>query len=172
MKLVRKNTTNADRCKYCEKKLIVIDYTSKIDMKKKEKVVVYTYGVFDLFHRGHVELLRDAKKLGDELVVGVFSDEVAESFKRRPVIGLKDRKYVIQNCAFVDRVIVQKQLSPDGILKKIKPNILAKGPGAGWGDSSVAPGEIFMRKNGGKVVKLKYHKGISTSEIINKIKKS
>jgi|SRR3989344_1693804 len=142
-------------------------------MKKKdtEKVVVYTYGVFDLFHRGHVQLLKDAKKLGDKLVVGVFTDEVAKSFKRKPVVCFEDRKHMVEHCAFVDSVVVQRHLQPDANLKKLKPRILAKGPGAGWGEGEKTPGEATMRKMRGKVVKLPYHDGISTSDIIKKIKK-
>lgn len=137
--------------------------------KKDEKVIVYTYGVFDLFHRGHVELLREAKALGDELIVGVLTDKVAKSFKREPVIPLKDRMYVVEHCRFVDKVVVQKKLAPDDMIRKIRPNIVAKGPGAGWEKGKEAPGESTLREIGGKVVKLEYHKGISTSEILKKI---
>lgn len=139
---------------------------------KKGKVIVYTYGVFDLFHKGHIELLKEAKALGDELVVGLFTDAVAESFKRKPVVCLEDRVHVVQHCVFVDKVIVQKELSPDKVLKKIKPHILAKGPGAGWETGMETPGEKTIKKLGGKVSRLGYHHGISTSEIIKKIKEN
>ena len=136
---------------------------------EKNKITVYTYGVFDLFHRGHIELLEEAKALGDELVVGVFSDDVAASFKRKPVIGLEDRIHMLKHCVFVDKVFVQKDLSPDKILRKIKPHILAKGPGAGWETGKEVPGEKTIKKIGGKVVRLGYHDGISTSQIIKTI---
>ncbi len=135
----------------------------------KELKVVYTYGVFDLFHRGHVDLLKDAKALGDKLVVGLFTDEVAESFKRKPVITLADRLHMLKHSIFVDEVVIQDELAPDSNLKKLKPHVLAKGPGAGWGDGETAPGEETMRVLGGEVVKLTYHDGISTSKIIEKI---
>ena len=57
----------------------------------KKPIVVYTYGVFDLLHVGHVQLLREAKALGDKLIVGVFTDAVAEGFKRRPIIVQEQR---------------------------------------------------------------------------------
>ncbi|MDP2669421.1 MAG: adenylyltransferase/cytidyltransferase family protein [bacterium] len=139
---------------------------------KKGKTIVYTYGVFDLFHRGHVELLKEAKALGDELVVGVFSDEVAESFKRKPAISLADRVHMVQHCLFVDKVVAQNDLAPDNNLKKIKPHVLAKGPGAGWEAGGEAPGAKTMQKIGGKVLMLSYHGGISTSEIIKRIKEN
>lgn len=137
-------------------------------MEKKE-VIVYTYGVFDLFHSGHVELLSEAKALGDKLVVGIFSDDVVRSFKREPVISLKHRMAVVESCRYVDQVIEQKNLLPDENLRLVRPNILAKGPGAGWGGDKEVPGENVVKEISAKVVKLSYHDGISTSQIINKI---
>ncbi|MEK7585330.1 MAG: adenylyltransferase/cytidyltransferase family protein [Patescibacteria group bacterium] len=132
---------------------------------------VYTYGVFDLFHAGHVALLKEARALGDKLIVGLFTDEVAESFKRRPVIDLENRKQVLQSCRFVDEVVVQEKKEPDETLLKLQPDILAKGPGAGWGEGSTTiPGAATMKQLGKEVVALSYHPGISTSEIIKKIK--
>ena len=142
-------------------------------MKKNKKLnkIVYTYGVFDLFHAGHAELLKEAKALGDILVVGVFADEVAASFKRKPIVQLSHRKKILENLRFVDKVVVQNELDPATNIQKLRPHILAKGPGAGWGRGRV-PGEEAIKKIGGDIVKLKYHKGISTSDIIKKIKES
>jgi rfaE bifunctional protein nucleotidyltransferase chain/domain len=137
----------------------------------KKRTIVYTYGVFDLFHRGHVQLLADAKALGDELVVGVFTDEVSESFKRKPVIHFEDRKHMVEHCVFVDHVVVQDELQPDKNLRALKPDVLAKGPGAGWEEGKAeVPGESTMRELGGRVARLNYHDGISTSDIIKKVK--
>ncbi len=146
-------------------------------MKKKKKVAtkskkrrVYTYGVFDLFHSGHAELLKKAKGLGDHLVVGLFTDEVAASFKRQPVIPYEHRKAVLHHITFVDEVVPQDELLPHKNILKIKPHILAKGPGAGWEPKmKEAPGEEAIKAVGGKVVRLPYHEGISTSQIIKKI---
>ncbi len=138
-------------------------------MTSSKPKVVYTYGVFDLFHNGHVELLKEAKSLGDKLIVGVFTDEVAASFKRKPIISEKDRLAVIKALSFVDQAILQTELSPENNLLKHKPSILAKGPGAGWEEGKEPPGQQIMNKMGGKVVQLSYHPGISTSDIINKI---
>ncbi len=138
----------------------------------KNKVVVYTYGVFDLFHRGHVELLKEAKALGDELVVGVFTDEVAASFKRPPVVSFADRKHMVEHCIFVDRTVVQDELSPEKNIRAIQPQILAKGPGAGWEEGKIAPGQAAVEALGGKAVLLPYHDGISTSALIKKVHES
>jgi rfaE bifunctional protein nucleotidyltransferase chain/domain len=139
---------------------------------KQKQTMVYTYGVFDLFHRGHLELLRDAKALGGKLIVGIFTDEIARSFKREPIIKYEDRAAVVAGCKYVDQVIKQRTLAPDIILRLLKPDILAKGPGAGWEKNGVVPGKKTMSEIGGKVVKLNYHNGISTSQIIDKVKKS
>lgn len=132
--------------------------------------IVYTYGVFDLFHSGHVQLLKEAKALGDRLIVGIFTDEVAEGFKRRPVVPYEDRRTVVEALAFVDEVVMQDELRPDKNILLLKPHILAKGPGAGWDErEGKAPGTDAMESLGGQVIKLPYHHGISTSQIIEKL---
>lgn len=135
--------------------------------------IVYTYGVFDLFHSGHVQLLREAKALGDKLIVGIFTDDVAEGFKRRPIIPHEDRKIIIEALSFVDEVVSQHELHPDKNILMLRPHILAKGPGAGWeeGDDAI-PGQKTMESLGGIVMKLPYHHGISTSQIIEKLQRS
>lgn len=139
--------------------------------KSKNKKIVYTYGVFDLFHGGHIDLLKEAKALGDKLIVGLFTDEVAENFKRKPIMNLEQRIKIVRHIVYVDEVIIQDELRPDKNILRIKPHILAKGPGAGWneGDDEI-PGAAAAKKVGCKIVKLNYHQGISTSDIIKKIK--
>ncbi len=132
------------------------------------KKVVYTYGAFDLFHAGHVALLEDAKKLGDILIVGLFPDDVVESFKRKPIVPFHLRKKVLEYVKIVDEIVVQDSRFPYDNIKGMKPDIVAKGPGAGWEDIYKAVGEMFDVKT----ILLNYHEGISTSEIIKKIKES
>ncbi|OHA70657.1 MAG: hypothetical protein A3D64_01420 [Candidatus Wildermuthbacteria bacterium RIFCSPHIGHO2_02_FULL_49_9] len=133
-----------------------------------EQVIVYTYGVFDLLHVGHVQLLQEAKVLGDKLMVGVFTDEVSKSFKRMPIIPQEQRMEMLRALRFVDDVVLQHELAPDTNLKKYKPHILAKGPGANWEEGKTPPGAEVMAELGGKVVFLSYHEGISTSQIIKR----
>ncbi|PIR74179.1 MAG: D-glycero-beta-D-manno-heptose 1-phosphate adenylyltransferase [Candidatus Magasanikbacteria bacterium CG10_big_fil_rev_8_21_14_0_10_47_10] len=134
-----------------------------------EQKIVYTYGVFDMLHSGHVELLKEARALGDKLVVGIFTDEVAEEFKRRPIISQEQRLYVVEHLSCVDEVMIQDQLTPCKNIRLVKPHILAKGPGAGWGEGEETPGAGAIAEVGGVIVKLGYHDGISTSQIIKKI---
>lgn len=137
-----------------------------------QKKTVYTYGVFDLFHSGHVALLKEAKALGDYLVVGLFTDEAAEGFKRKPVISWEDRRAVLEACKYVDEVIAQHALEPDENIRNVKPHILAKGPGAGWGEDGEGgiPGHEAIVEIGGEAIRLGYHHGISTSQILKTIK--
>ena len=131
---------------------------------------VYTYGVWDLLHVGHLRLLQEAKALGDKLIVCVFTDAVATSFKRTPIISQDHRLEMIQALHFVDEVVLQGELIPDINLKRYRPDILAKGPGANWEKGKKPPGFGVMKEIGGKVVFLDYHDIISTTHIIEKCK--
>lgn len=133
--------------------------------------VVYTYGVFDLFHVGHLKLLREARALGGYLIVGVFSDEVAASFKRAPIIPFAQRMAIVEALFDVNEVIGQHDYSPNKNIELLKPQILAKAPGAGWDiDNDKQPGQEAIEAIGGKAILLDYHAGVSTSGIIERIK--
>jgi cytidyltransferase-like protein len=80
-----------------------------------ERARVYVDMVGDLFHAGHVALLRAARELGDHLVVGVLSDETATAYKRRPIMTLAERVVVIEACRYVDEVIPD---APDGLTQE------------------------------------------------------
>jgi len=138
--------------------------------KKARQTIVYTYGAFDLFHSGHVELLNEARALGDRLVVGLFTDDVVSAYKREPVIPFEHRKLVLEHCRSVDEVVPQHDLAPDENLIRLKPHILAKGPGADWNESGNITGAKTAKEIDCKIVVLGYHDGISTSGIIKKIK--
>lgn len=141
-------------------------------MDKEKPMVVYTYGVFDLFHVGHLRLLEEAKGLGNKLVVGVFTDQVAKGFKRLPIVPEDQRAEILRNLKCVDEVVMQDELQPDKNLLTIRPDVLAKGPGAGWEYGQLMPGAATMEQLGGKIIMLSYHGFTSTSVIIDKIWKS
>ena len=138
----------------------------------EKKTVVYTYGVFDIIHPGHIKLLKRAKALGDYLIVGIVSDEAVreKKGKNRPINNHKDRAVVIESIGCVDEVILQNKYDPSMNLiaisyKKIGVDILTKGD-----DWKHILGEDMIRILGGKLVKLPYTKEYSTSDIIRKIK--
>lgn len=122
-------------------------------------MLVYTYGVFDLLHAGHIRSIKKAKSLGDKLIVGVFTDKVAESFKRKPIIPEEQRKEMLESLKDVDMVIYQCELSPETNIKYIEADIVAKGPGAGFEDMDL-PNKVL----------LDYNDINSTTKIIEKIR--
>jgi rfaE bifunctional protein nucleotidyltransferase chain/domain len=137
-----------------------------------KKTIVYTYGVFDIWHLGHVKLLEKAKKLGDYLIVGIVSDKAVreKKGKDRPVQNQKNRIGIMKGMMYVDKVILQKEFDPTEELKElhkkgIKVNILCKG-----NDWDYIPGQETIKALGGKLIKLQYSKKWSTTNIIKTIR--
>lgn len=125
--------------------------------------IVYTYGVFDLFHVGHSRLLQEARALGDTLIVGVFTDNVAAQFKRLPVIPFEQRIELVENHKSVDAALMQDEFSPLKNLATVSADIVCKGPGAGWSPDSHP--ELYQWND--RAIILPYHEGVSTSAIID-----
>ncbi len=133
------------------------------------KKIVFTNGVFDLIHYGHVKLLADCKKLGDILVVGMNSDSSVKKFKgdSRPIIPYKDRSKLLAALNAVDYIVPFSEPTPLGLITKIRPDILAKG--ADYRISEIV-GAKEVKGWGGRVVRVKLLVGRSTSGIIRRIK--
>ncbi len=132
------------------------------------KKVVFTNGVFDIVHIGHVDYLSRAKELGDILVVAVNSDASVRRIKgpKRPIVGEKDRAFVVSNLKSVDYVCIFGEDTPYETIKLIQPDVLVKG--ADWKVEDVV-GRDIVEARGGKVVTMKYLDGKSTTNIIKKI---
>jgi rfaE bifunctional protein nucleotidyltransferase chain/domain len=133
------------------------------------KVVVFTNGCFDLLHRGHVHLLREAKALGDILIVAINSDKSVKSIKgpTRPVLSETDRLDLIAAMEMVDYLVLFDQPDPTLIISALAPDILVKG--GDWPAEEVI-GANIVRNRGGKVVSIPYLQGFSTTKIIEKIR--
>jgi rfaE bifunctional protein nucleotidyltransferase chain/domain len=133
------------------------------------KIVVFTNGCFDLLHRGHIYLLREAKALGDLLVVAINSDESVKAIKgpTRPILAETDRLELIASMEMVDYVLLFDEPDPYNIISILQPHILVKG--GDWSTEEVIGGDL-VQENGGKVVVVPYLKGFSTTEIIAKIR--
>ncbi|MBN2831540.1 MAG: D-glycero-beta-D-manno-heptose 1-phosphate adenylyltransferase [Candidatus Omnitrophica bacterium] len=140
-------------------------------LKKQGKRVVFTNGCFDLLHYGHVKYLEDAKRKGDILIVGVNSDSSVRIIKgnNRPITKEGNRLRVIAALESVDFALIFKEDTPLNIIKKIRPDILIKG--ADWDKSQIVGGR-FVRESGGKVLTVNLIKGLSTTNLINKIAKT
>lgn len=91
--------------------------------------IVFTNGCFDILHRGHFELLKYSKSLGDYLIVGVNSDQSIKKLKgnSRPFFCERDRKFMLECCKYVDEVVVFNEQTPFNLICKIKPDVIVKG---------------------------------------------
>jgi rfaE bifunctional protein nucleotidyltransferase chain/domain len=143
--------------------------TEKFQQLKKEgRKIVFTNGVFDIIHRGHVSYLNEAKALGDYLIVGLNADASVKRLKgdSRPVNKEEDRKFVMENLKAVDEVIIFTEDTPFNLISKIIPDILVKG--GDWKEDQIVGSDI-VKQNGGKVFSLKFIDNYSTTGIIEKI---
>ena len=137
-------------------------------LHEKRKAVVFTNGVFDIIHRGHVEYLNRARELGDYLIVAVNSDASVKRIKgeKRPIVSEADRAFVVSNLKCVDYVCVFGEDTPYDVIKSLQPDVLVKG--ADWKIENVV-GKDIVEARGGRVVTIDYLTGRSTTNIINKI---
>lgn len=131
--------------------------------------MVFTNGCFDIIHRGHVEYLAKARKLGDLLIVGLNGDSSVRKLKGkgRPVISQRDRAFILSHLDMVDYVVVFDTLTPKRLIRKMAPDILVKG---GDYDPQTIVGAADVRAFGGKVVTLPYIPGRSSSAIIDSVR--
>ena len=90
---------------------------------------VFTNGCFDVLHRGHIELLKFSKRIGDQLVVGLNSDESIKRIKGsdRPINNQKDRKMMLEELRCVDKVIIFDEDTPYDLIQSVNPDIIVKG---------------------------------------------
>ena len=135
---------------------------------KKKIIIGYTTGVFDLFHIGHVNILKKSKSLCDKLIVGVSKDKLVYKYKKKfPIIPEKERLKIVQNIKYVDYAIFQNSLDKFVNYRKLKFDIMFVGDDwfstPKWKDLD----ERF-REIGVKIVYLPYTKSTS-STLINKI---
>ena len=133
------------------------------------KTIVFTNGVFDILHPGHVRYLRDARALGDLLIVGVNSDRSVKALGKapnRPINPEHERAEVLSALASVDAVVVFDEDTPHEIISALQPDVLVKG--ADWGENAIV-GRDIVEARGGRVVRIPIAKGYSTTDIINRI---
>jgi len=137
--------------------------------KQQKKKVVFTNGVFDLIHAGHVDYLTKAKALGDILIVGMNTDESVRSIKgdKRPILNQDERAFLVSSLKPVDYVIFFGENTPKEIIDEIIPDILVKG--ADWSIDKVV-GRETVEKHGGEVKTIEFVNDQSTSKIIESIK--
>jgi len=126
-------------------------------------MIVFTNGCFDILHRGHIEYLKQSKKLGTYLIVGINSDNSVRRHKgeNRPVNNQWDRKSILEELRCVDEVIIFEEDTPYELIKRIVPDIITKG-----GDYKV---EDVVGHDLAKTIIIPYVEGYSTSKILKKL---
>ncbi|HEV7744051.1 MAG TPA: D-glycero-beta-D-manno-heptose 1-phosphate adenylyltransferase [Pyrinomonadaceae bacterium] len=140
-------------------------------LRASGQILVFTNGVFDLLHVGHVRYLAAARALGDALVVAVNSDRTVRELKGdgRPVINENERAEILAALRQVDYVTIFDDVSPRSLIARLLPDVLVKG-----GDYSLD--EIHGREEveaaGGRVVSLSFVEGLSTSNLIERMRKA
>lgn len=131
--------------------------------------VVFTNGVFDLLHPGHIRYLAAARAKGDVLVVGLNSDRSVRANKgpSRPVTPETERAEILEALACVDAVVLFDEETPQAIIDRLRPDVLVKG--ADWAADAIV-GRETVEARGGSVVRMPIEAGWSTSAIIEKVK--
>jgi rfaE bifunctional protein nucleotidyltransferase chain/domain len=137
-------------------------------LKRKNKKVVFTNGVFDILHAGHVDYLTKSKSLGDVLIVGINSDSSVRRIKGdlRPVVPEQERAFIISSLKPVDYVVIFEEDTPYEIIKVIVPDVLVKG--ADWSKDKIVGADI-VEAIGGSVETIGFVNQSSTTNIINTV---
>ena len=137
-------------------------------LRAQGRRVVFTNGVFDLLHPGHVRYLERARAEGDALVVAVNSDRSVRAIKgpARPVIPEQERAELVAALASVDAVLIFDEDTPDRVIRAIQPDVLVKG--ADWAADRIV-GRDTVEARGGRVVRARIEDGYSTTTIIERV---
>jgi rfaE bifunctional protein nucleotidyltransferase chain/domain len=137
-------------------------------LRGEGKTIVFTNGVFDLLHPGHVRYLQHARSLGDALVVGVNSDRSVRANKPegRPITPEQERAEILAALACVDAVVVFDQDTPYDLIAAVQPDVLVKG--ADWAADAIVGREI-VEARGGRVVRVPVEDGYSTTGILDRV---
>jgi D-beta-D-heptose 7-phosphate kinase/D-beta-D-heptose 1-phosphate adenosyltransferase len=139
-------------------------------LQAEGQTIVFTNGVFDLLHVGHLRYLQHARGLGDALIVGVNSDRSVRAIKGpdRPITSEAERAEVLEALACVDGVVIFDEDTPRDLIAAIQPDILVKG--ADWAEDAIV-GRDIVEARGGRVIRMAIEPGQSTSAIIDTIRR-
>ncbi|MFN3821737.1 MAG: pantoate--beta-alanine ligase [bacterium] len=133
--------------------------------RESGETIVFTNGVFDILHKGHLALLEKASQLGDRLIVAVNSDQSARYLGKgpgRPINDQYHRALLVAGMGVVDAVVIFDQPTPEEVIKEIQPDVLVKG--ADWQEDRIV-GRQYARQ----VVRISLEEGYSTTNLIEKI---
>src|SRR5688500_7722076 len=135
---------------------------------------VYVIGVFDLFHRGHVEFLKKAKSLGQNLIVAVNGDEMVASYKRKPFYSEEDRLEIIKSCKYVRDAFIIREYDNKMYIEQFEIDAIVHGND--WERNSyleqICVTDDYLKQRNMELVLIPYTAGVSTSQIIKQVKQS
>jgi rfaE bifunctional protein nucleotidyltransferase chain/domain len=140
-------------------------------LRQSGQQIVFTNGVFDLLHPGHVRYLNEARRHGDALIVAVNSDRSARALDKgtdRPINTAAERAEIVAALACVDAAVIFDEDTPHEIVGVLQPDVLVKG--ADWAPGTIVGADI-VEARGGKVVRIALAEGYSTTELIRKVRK-
>ncbi len=140
----------------------------RTQLKNEGKKVVFTNGVFDILHAGHVDYLAKAKQCGDALILALNSDASVKRIKgeKKPIVPQNERAFILSNLKSVDYVMLFEEDTPQKLIEILLPDILVKG--ADWPIDQII-GRETVEKNGGEVKRIELVSQQSTTNIIKKI---
>lgn len=138
-------------------------------VQQRGGTVVFTNGMFDLLHPGHVRYLQDARALGDLLIVAVNSDRSVRAGKGpdRPVNPEAERAEVLLALGCVDVVVIFDEETPLGVITRLQPDMLVKGED--WAADAIV-GRDVVESRGGRVVRMPMEPGLSTTELVRRVR--
>lgn len=140
-------------------------------LRRARQRVVFTNGVFDLLHPGHVRYLRDARRLGDALIVGLNSDASVRRLGKgpgRPLVAEADRAEVVAALEMVDFVTIFDQDTPFELIRALQPDVLVKG--GDWTPERIVGADLVLAR-GGTVKSLPFADGYSTTNLVTRARK-
>jgi rfaE bifunctional protein nucleotidyltransferase chain/domain len=139
-------------------------------LRAARKTIVFTNGVFDLLHPGHLRYLQHARSLGDALIVGINSDRSVRANKggNRPITPEGERAETLDALSCVDAVVVFDEDTPHAIITALQPDVLVKG--ADWAEDAIV-GRDVVEARGGRVVRVPVAPGYSTTAIVERIRR-
>jgi len=140
----------------------------RLQLGKSGKTVVFTNGCFDILHPGHARYLEEAAGLGDHLIVAVNSDNSVRSIKgpKRPILNEESRAELVASLQSVGTVVIFQEDTPLEVIKELLPDVLVKG--ADWPEEKIVGADV-VRNSGGRVERIYFATGFSTTSIIEKV---
>ena len=140
------------------------------ERRSRGEKIVFTNGVFDLLHPGHVRYLQQARQLGDALIVGVNSDASVRALGKapeRPINSDAERAEVVAALECVDAAVIFEEETPHEIVQGLQPDVLVKG--ADWAEGTIVGADV-VEARGGRVVRIPLAPDYSTTKLIAKVK--